>query len=231
MEMASEQIMRASKLDLDIREIPIDYRARVGTSKLSTFNDGWRHLRLLLVHSPMWLFVFPGLLLLAAALVGGTIVLAHVELFGRHWQLHTLIASVMLGVTGSQLVQFGVFARSYAAWHLAEYDELFERVRARLSLEAVLLAGCAILLAGIVAGLVVLVNWVQADFGRLELQYLAIVALGVGMIGIQVLFGAFFLSVLGLGRRAVADYVPATSPSRAVDGDRVRRRVARTGPS
>src|SRR5215211_3958313 len=83
MEMASEQIMRASKLDLDIREIPIDYRARVGTSKLSTFNDGWRHLRLLLVHSPMWLFVFPGLLLLAAALVGGTIVLAHIELFGR----------------------------------------------------------------------------------------------------------------------------------------------------
>jgi hypothetical protein len=116
-----------------------------------------------------------------------------------------------------------VFARSYAAWHLGERDELFERVRARLSLEGLLLAGCAILLAGIVAGLVVLFNWVQADFGRLELQYLFIVALGVGVIGIQVLFGAFFLSVLGLGRRAVAEHLPMTSASRAVDGKPVRR--------
>src|SRR5439155_15500358 len=54
MELASEQIVRAGKLGLNIHEFPIEYRARVGRSKLSTFNDGWRHLRLLLVHSPTW---------------------------------------------------------------------------------------------------------------------------------------------------------------------------------
>src|SRR4051794_19981988 len=83
MELASEQIVRAGKLELRIREIPIEYGAREGTSKLSTFNDGWRHLRLLLVHSPTWLFVLPGLALFVLGLAGGTVVLTGMELLGR----------------------------------------------------------------------------------------------------------------------------------------------------
>ena len=232
MELASEQIVRAGKLGLEIREIPIEYRARAGTSKLSTFNDGWRHLRLLLVHSPTWLFVIPGLLLLGVGLVGVTTVLGHIPLFGRSWQLHALIASVMAAVTGSQLAQFGVFARSYAAWHLGERDDLFEWVRARLRLETVLLAGIAILFSGLIAGAVVFVNWLKADLGQLDLQYLAVVALGLGMIGIQVLFGGFLLSVLGLGgRSSTLEPVPpaAAATSTRVDGQPVSQNRSLAG--
>src|SRR3954471_11845636 len=60
MEFASEMVIRASKERLDIREFPIEYHPRGGESKLSSFRDGWRHLRFLLVHSPTWLFIVPG---------------------------------------------------------------------------------------------------------------------------------------------------------------------------
>src|SRR5947208_10238017 len=60
MEFASEMVIRAAKENLDIRQFPIEYRPRGGESKLSSFRDGWRHLRFLLVHSPTWLFLIPG---------------------------------------------------------------------------------------------------------------------------------------------------------------------------
>ena len=66
MEFASEMVIRAAKADLDIRQLPIDYHPRGGTSKLSSFRDGWRHLRFLLVHSPTHLFVIPGAVMFAA---------------------------------------------------------------------------------------------------------------------------------------------------------------------
>ena len=64
MEFASEMVIRASKEKLDIREFPIEYHPRGGESKLSSFRDGWRHLRFLLVHSPTHLFVIPGAVML-----------------------------------------------------------------------------------------------------------------------------------------------------------------------
>ena len=60
MEFASEMVIRAAKEKLDIREFPIEYHPRGGESKLSSFRDGWRHLRFLLVHSPTHLFIVPG---------------------------------------------------------------------------------------------------------------------------------------------------------------------------
>ena len=60
MEFASEMVVRAAKEKLDIRQFPIEYHPRGGESKLSTWRDGWRHLRFLLVHSPTHLFIVPG---------------------------------------------------------------------------------------------------------------------------------------------------------------------------
>src|SRR4051794_8794481 len=89
MEFASEMVIRAAKEKLDIRQLPIEYHPREGESKLSSFRDGWRHLRFLLVHSPTYLFVIPGLgLAIGGALIALT-VLAEIEIFGRQWQLHT----------------------------------------------------------------------------------------------------------------------------------------------
>lgn len=201
MEFASEWVIRASKLGLEIREIDIEYHPRKGESKLSSFSDGWRHLRFLLVHSPTWLFLIPGAMLVVAGLLGGLVVLADLELLGRAWGLHTLIAASLLVIVGSQVLQFGMFGRAYAAYYLAEHDDLFDRLRDRLRLEHGLLGGSAILLAGLAICAVVAGTWIDRGFGELREQKLAIVGLTLVVLGIQLIFGAFFLSVLGLRRR------------------------------
>src|SRR3954469_3016074 len=91
MEFASEMVIRASKEKLDIRQFPIEYHPRGGESKLSSFRDGWRHLRFLLVHSPTHLFLVPGAAMaVLGALISMTVV-AHINLVGRHFHLHTMI--------------------------------------------------------------------------------------------------------------------------------------------
>jgi hypothetical protein len=199
MEFASEHVIRSSKLGLDIREVPIEYHPRAGESKLSSFSDGWRHLRFLLVESPTWLFLVPGAALIALGLLGGTLVVADVGEFGR--RLHTLIASAMLAIVGSQVIQVGMYARTYAAYYLGEHDPLFDRFRARLRLEHGLAAGGVVSLAGFAILTVVLVKWVERGLGELGEEKLAVAGLTLVVLGIQTVFSAFFLSILGLRRR------------------------------
>jgi glycosyltransferase involved in cell wall biosynthesis len=202
MEFASEQVIRSSKLGLDIREIPIEYHPRTGQSKLSSFSDGWRHLRFLLVHSPTWLFLIPGLLMIAIGVAAGAISLFNLPVFGRQWQLHALIAASMLAIVGAQVAQLGVSARTYAFYYLGEHDPLFDRLRARLRLEHGLIAGTLIALVGLVMAVVVLIIWIHRGFGELREEKLAVAGLALLVIGIQTVFGAFFLSILGLRRRS-----------------------------
>jgi glycosyltransferase involved in cell wall biosynthesis len=204
MEFASEQVIRSSKLGLDIREIPIEYHPRTGESKLSSFSDGWRHLRFLLVHSPTWLFLVPGLAMILLGVVVGAVSLFNVPLFGRQWQLHTLIAGSMLAIVGTQVAQLGVFSRTYAFYYLGEHDPLFDKVRAKMRLEHGLMAGALVFLAGLIMAAVVLVIWINRGFGELREEKLAIAGLALVVIGIQMIFGAFFLSILGLRRRSRA---------------------------
>src|SRR3954470_7643256 len=204
MEFASEQVIRSSKLGLDIREIPIEYHPRTGESKLSSFSDGWRHLRFLLVHSPTWLFLVPGLAMILLGVVVGAVSLFNVPLFGRQWQLHTLIAGSMLAIVGTQVAQLGVFSRTYAFYYLGEHDPLFDKVRAKMRLEHGLMAGALVFLVGLTMAIVVLVIWINRGFGELREEKLAIAGLALVVIGIQMIFGAFFLSILGLRRRSRA---------------------------
>ncbi len=201
MEFASEHVIRSSKVGLDIREIPIDYHPRAGESKLSSFSDGWRHLRFLLLHSPTWLFLIPGLALMMAGLLIGTIVVGELDLFGRDWGLHSLILAAMLAIVGAQVLQLGFSARAYAAYYLGEHDPIFDRLRDRLRLEHGLAAGAAVLLAGLVAAAIVVGIWIDRGLGALEEEKLAVIGVTLVVLGIQTIFGAFFLSVLGLRRR------------------------------
>jgi glycosyltransferase involved in cell wall biosynthesis len=201
MEFASEHVIRASKLGLDIREVEIEYHPRRGESKLASFSDGWRHLRFLLVHSPTWLFLVPGLALVGLGLAMGLVVLTGVSILGREWDIHTLIASALLVIVGSQVIQFGVFGRAYAAYYLGEHDRLFDRLRERLRLEHGLLAGALLLLAGLAICAVIAGIWIDRGFGDLREQKLAVAGLTLLVLGIQIVFGSFFLSVLGLRRR------------------------------
>jgi len=200
MEFASEMVVRAAKERLDIREISIEYHPRGGESKLSSFRDGWRHLRFLLLHSPNHLFILPGALM---ATLGGLVsltVLAHVEILQRKWALHTLIGGSLLLIVGVQLVGLGLCAHAYATYFMGERDAWFDRARERLRLEHGLMLGSGVALVGLAMIAVILIDWVGRGFGSLAQEREAIGAATLLVLGIQIVFSSFLLSIIGLRR-------------------------------
>ena len=200
MEFASEMVIRAAREKLDVREIPVKLHPRVGQSKLSPLRDGWRHLRLMLVYNPNFLFTLPGAVM---AGIGALIVLAvfaHVPLFGRDLYVHSLILGCLLVILGVQAMSFGVCARAYMAYFIGGEDHAFDRARARLRLEHGLLLAALFVLCGIALVAVVLANWASQGFGTLREERLAIVAATWIAVGAQIFFTSFLLSVIGLRR-------------------------------
>jgi glycosyltransferase involved in cell wall biosynthesis len=218
MEFASEMVFKAFRRKLVVDEIPIDYFPRVGESKLSRFSDAWRHVRFMLLYSPSWLFFVPGLVLLLLGLAG-MIVLASgpVDVFGRTWQIHTMLAFVALTLMGAQVVQLGVFARTYALTHYGEHDTVLERLRRRIRLEHGLLFGLGLMLVGAGVLIAVFLRWAHAGFGALGDEYPT--ALGVTLVGlgVQVIFGSFFIGLLTMrSRREEEDLMQSVAlPERA----------------
>jgi glycosyltransferase involved in cell wall biosynthesis len=200
MEFASEMVIRASKEGLAIREFPIEYHPRGGESKLSSFRDGWRHLRFLLVHSPTHLFILPGL---AVTLVGALValmVLAQVDVFGRTWDLHAMIGGSLFMIVGTQVLALGLCAHAYGTYYLGEKDPWFDRMRARFRLEHGLLLGGALALVGFGCAVGIVVMWINRGFGAISEERLAVAAATLMIVGIQIFFSSFLLSILGLRR-------------------------------
>jgi glycosyltransferase involved in cell wall biosynthesis len=200
MEFASEMVIRASKENLRIAEFPIEYHPRGGESKLSSFRDGWRHLRFLLVHSPNHLFIVPGLIMSGVGLVLMVMVAAGLAFFGRAWGLHALIGGALLTIVGTQVLALGLCAHAYGTYFMGERDPWFDRMRARFRLEHGLLLGGAFMLAGVVMGAIVVVTWISNGFGQLSYEQLALLAAALLIVGIQIFFSSFLLSILGLRR-------------------------------
>lgn len=201
MEFASEMVIRAGKERLEIEEIPIHYHPREGESKLSSFRDGWRHLRFLLVHSPTWLFIVPGAAMAVLGVIISATVLAQIDVFGRAWDLHTMVGGALLMIVGTQVLCLGLCAHAYGTYFMGEKDPWFDRMRARFRLEHGLMLGGAIIFAGIIAGLVIAITWVDRGFGQLSEERLAVLAATLIIVGIQIFFSSFLLSILGLRRR------------------------------
>src|SRR5918994_4202970 len=200
MELASEMVIRAAKAGLDIRQFPIEYHPREGKSKLSTWTDGWRHLRFLLIHSPKHLFLAPG----AAMAVLGTLimaaVLAHVSFLGHQWDVHALIGGALMLILGTQVIALGLCAMAYGVYFMSERDEWFDHMRARFRLEHGLLAGGIVIVAGLILGGVVVGIWIESGLGSLAEQKLAVLSATLITVGAEVFFTSFLLSILGLRR-------------------------------
>ena len=201
MEFASEMVVRAGKERMEISEIPIHYHAREGDSKLSSFRDGWRHLRFLLVHSPNWLFIIPGAVMAFLGVLVAATVALQIDVFGRAWDLHSMVAGALLMIVGTQVLALGLCAHAYGTYFMAERDPWFDRMRARFRLEHGLILGGAIALAGIVIFGVIMVTWIDRGFGSLSEERLAVLAATLIIVGIQIFFSSFLLSILGLRRR------------------------------
>jgi glycosyltransferase involved in cell wall biosynthesis len=200
MEFASEMVIRASKANLEIRQLPIEYHPRGGESKLSSFRDGWRHLRFLLVHSPTYLFILPGLVIAGAGTLIVLTVLTQLDLLGRTWDLHSMIAGALLMIVGTQILALGLCAHAYGTYFMSEKDAWFDRMRARFRLEHGLLLGGAFILTGVVIAGVIAGIWIDRGFGQLSEERLAVLAVTLLVVGLQIFFSSFLLSILGLRR-------------------------------
>jgi glycosyltransferase involved in cell wall biosynthesis len=201
MEFASEMVVRAGKERFVISELAIHYHPREGESKLSSFRDGWRHLRFLLVHSPNWLFIVPGA---AMALLGSLVALAvllQVPVFGRAWDLHSMVAGSLFMIVGTQVLALGLCAHAYGTYFMGEKDPWFDRMRARFRLEHGLLLGAVVGLAGLAIAAVIVGVWVHRGFGALSEERLAVLAAALIIVGIQIFFSSFLISIIGLRRR------------------------------
>jgi glycosyltransferase involved in cell wall biosynthesis len=200
MEFASEMVIRASKEHLRIAEFPIEYHPRGGESKLSSFRDGWRHLRFLLVHSPNHLFIVPGALLAGLGSLIVVVVGAGLEVFGRDWGMHALIGGALLMIVGTQVLALGLCAHAYGTYFMGERDPWFDRMRARFRLEHGLLLGGFFMFTGILLGALILGTWISHGLGSLADEKLAVIAASLLIVGIQIFFSSFLLSILGLRR-------------------------------
>jgi hypothetical protein len=208
MEFASEMVVRASLNGLDVREVPTVLRpdGRSREPHLRTWRDGWRHLRFLLLFSPRWLLLLPGIVLLAIGLVGLAILLpGPVQIGSVELDIHALLYAHLAVVVGVNTILLALFARVYAvsAGLLPENDGLAKWLR-RTSLERVLLAGIALIIAGTIGSIVAVAVWGSESFAALdpsETMRIVIPSVTAVAIGAEFVFGAFVLGLLGLPRR------------------------------
>jgi hypothetical protein len=153
------------------------------------------------MHSPKHLFIIPGAVMAALGVAISATVLAHISVLGRRWEVHTLIGGSLLVIVGAQVVTLGLCARAYGIYFMGERDPWFERMRKRLRLEHGLLLGSAIASAGGAIIVAIVLEWVRRGFGSLSEERLAILGATLMVLGIQVVFASFLLSILGLRRR------------------------------
>jgi glycosyltransferase involved in cell wall biosynthesis len=203
MEFASEMVIKAVLAGMRISDIPITLRpdGRVSHGPhLRSFRDGWRHLRYMLLLSPTYLFVIPGAIcmllgLIPLVLLGrGPAALADVR-----FDYHYMILGSLLTILGFQAVMTGLFAKAYChAARLYAPDRILETFRRHFSLERGLTLGIVLSLAGFAVDARILIEWLRSGMGALNAIRPATQASTLLIIGAQIIFSSFFLSLLGM---------------------------------
>lgn len=208
MEFASEMIVKATLSKLSIVEVPTvlspDGRSR--SSHLRSWRDGWRHLRFLLMYCPRWLFLFPGLALIAIGSLAFVFILPGPVHFG--WgtlDIHTLLAGAALIVVGYQAVVFAVLTKVFGITEgLLPEDPALSRAFRYVTLETGLVIGAIEIMVGLLTAFAAVWRWKTGGFGNLEASStmrLFIPAVTLLIVGSQTVFASFYLSILGLRRK------------------------------
>ena len=208
MEFASEMVVKASAFGLRITEIPttLSPDGRDRAPHLRTWRDGWRHLRFLLLYSPRWLFLYPGIALFALGAVVSALLLPGTKMIGNvGFDVDTMLFAAMSILIGFQSIVFAMFTKVFAISEgLLPEDPRLCRLFRYVTLETGLVVGFLLLLAGTGAWMLGLEYWRSHQFGPLDPEKtLRIVIPGVVFftLGFQIIFSSFFLSVLGMSRR------------------------------
>ena len=208
MEFASEMVVKATLLQMKVTEVPTtlcpDGRNRA--PHLRTWRDGWRHLRFLLMYSPRWLFLYPGIVLMLVGLLGCAVLLPGTRVFhGIGFDVHTLLYAFVSVLLGFQLIAFATFTKVFAVTEgLLPEDPRLNRIFRWVTLETGLIAGGLLIVLGIGGSIFAVSDWAKQSFGALDIEHtLRIVMPSVFSLtmGVQITFSSFFLSILGLRRR------------------------------
>jgi glycosyltransferase involved in cell wall biosynthesis len=205
MEFASEMVIKASLKGMRIAEVPVTLRpdGRSRPPHLRTWRDGWRHLRFMLLFSPRWLFLYPGLALFAVGvLLSGLLLAGPVHVGGVTLDIHTLLVAGFLALLGYQLVLFAVFTKIFAirmGFHPPH--PALQRLFQFITLEVGLIAGALMVIAGVVGLTLAVASWQAVGFGSLDPSLTmreVIPAVLLLAIGTQTVFASFFISILSI---------------------------------
>ncbi|MBU3662696.1 MAG: glycosyltransferase family 2 protein [Bacteroidetes bacterium] len=209
MEFASEMVVKATINNLKIDEVPttLSKDGRSRPPHLRTWRDGWRHLRFLLIYSPRWLFVYPGLFLMLIGLILMLLIIpGPMGIFQQvYFDTNTLLYAGAFVIVGYQAISFGVFTRTYAvqAGFLPKKDSL-TRAFDVITVESGLIAGVLIFLTGIAGTFYSLYIWEESNFGQLDYPKILRIVIPsvVGIIiGLQTVLSSFFLGVLQVNKK------------------------------
>lgn len=227
MEFASEMVVKAAKRKMRISEVctTLDPDGRDRPPHLAPWRDGWRHLKFMLMFSPLHLFLIPGAALIVLGLLmmlipsGGIYRIASLR-FDVHW----MVLGALLLVVGVQVVQFGVVARLYTVTHrFPEPDRALDWLRGHLRFGHGLLLGWALFAVGLGIDVWVLREWIRAHFGALEMIRPALVATGLMAVGVQTIFFSFLVAIVNTppihtGHQVGSSAAPTPTTARSSSG-------------
>lgn len=203
MEFASEIVIHALKRKLKIVEAPIKLHPRKGEAKMESFKDAWRHIRFMLLYSPNYLFLIPGLLVFAPGfLLLLRFLFGDIYFAGRYWGLHLAVLAGILTILGWQILSSGFVAKVYAHTIGLEESEMTKKFLRVFTLERSLIAGVLFLAIGILMLAYIIYVWLSSGLGALAQERAALAALVFIVMGAQVVFSAFLASVLQIRYRS-----------------------------
>ena len=233
MEFASEMVVKATLSGLRITEVPTtlspDGRSRA--PHLRSFRDGWRHLRFLLLFSPRWLFLYPGIaLMLLGLLLGGILLRGPVDLLPHiTFDIHTFLLASMFVIVGLQSISFAIIGRRFASrYGFIPKSEKFDKILEGLTLERVILFALILIVAGFACLVWGLEQWADRGFGPLNTSRtlrLMIIAVTSLVVGLQLMMSGFMSSMINipLAERRVIE-APSNDPMQRRHTGRSRKK-------
>ena len=208
MEFASEMVIKATLMRQDMSEVPItlykDGRSR--PPHLRSWSDGWRHLRFMLLFSPRWLFLYPGIFLFVLGIVSTIVLLRGPVRFGPVvFDIATLLLASSVCLVGHQLIVFAFFTKVFAistGLH-SQHTNLDHKIFKYVRLEFGLIFGVLTTLVGAALLVWALLGWQADAFGPQDPDVVmrrVTPAVLLMILGIQTIFASFFLGILSLNR-------------------------------
>lgn len=205
MEFASEMVIKATILGMRITEVPatLSLSGRSRPPHLRPWRDGWRHLRFMLLYSPRWLFLYPGLFLIfTGSLIGAWLLPENRIVFGAVFGIHTLLFCAAAILIGFQAVLFTILAKVFLVNSgLLPRNKRFDQIFRFLNLEKGIFFGTLLLLAGFAGAGFSVFEWKRMYLGPLDPAATmrgVIPSVLLLILGFQTILFSFFFSVLGI---------------------------------